>query len=170
MANVDRPHGFVPYSALLRCRPYGMDGNAVIFINDLVDMEADGFVDVAAAGSASYLGSNLAYKAAAAAAADSADPVLVADHPDQLFEAQDDAGATSAQTHVGNLANHVAGTGNANTKLSGHELGFGDIGTTNNTFVILGLVPRDDNAFGANADLVCAVNTGEGLLNLAAGV
>jgi len=170
MANADRPHGFVPYSALLRCRPYGMDGNAAIFINDLVDMENDGLVDVAAAGSLSYLGSSLAYHAAAAAGAQSANPVLVADHPDQLFEAQDDNGATSAQTHIGNLANHVAGAGSTTTLLSGHEIGLSDVSTADNTFVILGLVPRIDNAFGANADLVCAANTGEGLLNIAAGV
>jgi hypothetical protein len=133
-------------------------------------MEADGLVDVAAAGSASYLGSNLTYHAASAANPDSADPVIVADHPDQLFEAQDDAAATSAQATIGSQCDHVVEAASRSTKISKHELGLGSLNQSNATFVILGLVPRIDNAFGANADLVCAANTGEGLLNVAAGV
>jgi len=170
MANVDRPHGFVPYSALLRCRPYASDGAEIQYINDVMAMAADGSVNVAAAANITKLGSNLAYHAASAATAASADPVLISDHPDQLYEAQDDAQTTSAQTDFGNACDHTVTTGSTVTFISKHEIDLSDLGVSVGGFVLLGLVPRIDNALGANADLVCQLNSGEGLLTVAGGI
>ena len=170
MANADRPHGFVPYSALLRCRPYGCDGSEIQYENDAMHVESDGLVHVATAGSLTHIGSNIAYHAAVAASATSANPVIVSDHTEQLYEAQDDAQATSAQASVGSMCNGSVTTGSTVTLLSKQELDMGGIGETTNTWQILGLVPRIDNAFGSNADLVCQLNAGEGLLTVAAGI
>lgn len=171
MANADRPHGFNPYSALLRCRPYKVDSSntPAFFIGDVVDMEGDGNVNVSATSSIVKIGAALNLLAVSTASSDS-NPLMVADHPSQLYEAQDDAATTSARTDLGNSVDHVAGTGNATTKLSGHELGLGTLSTSNGGFVLLELVPRIDNAFGANADMVCALNVGEGLLTVAGGI
>lgn len=46
-----------------------------------------------------------------------------------LFGIQTDTGTTVAATAVWATANHVAGSGNATTKMSGHELDASDLGT-----------------------------------------
>jgi hypothetical protein len=171
MANVDRPHGFVPYSALLRCRPYASDGAEIQYINDVMSAAADGNVNVAAAADIVILGSNLAYHAASAATATSADPVLISDHPDQLYEAQDDGTEAAAQAELFQGFNHLATTGSTITFLSKHEIDISSGSTSTEGFVGLGFVPRMDNdGTAANADWVVQLNAGEGLLTVASGV
>ena len=172
MANVDRPHGFVPYSALLRCRPYASDGAEIQYINDVMSAAADGNVDVAAAADIVILGSNLAYHAASAATATSADPVLISDHPAQLYEAQEDgASTTSSQAELFQGFNHLATTGSTVTFISAHEIDISSGSTSTEGFVGLGFVPRMDNdGTAANADWVVQLNAGEGLLTVASGV
>lgn len=172
MANVDRPHGFVPYSALLRCRPYASDGAEIQYINDVMKAEADGNVNPADSGDIDILGSNLAYHAASAATATSADPVLISDHPAQLYEAQEDgASTTSSQAELFSAFNHVDTTGSTVTFISAHEIDISDGGQSTGGFVALGFVPRMDNdGTAANADWIVQLNVGEGLLTIAAGV
>ena len=171
MANVDRPHGFVPYSALLRCRPYASDGAEIQYINDVMKAEADGNVNPADTGDIDILGSNLAYHAASAATATSADPVLISDHPDQLYEAQDDGTEAAAQAELFQGFNHLATTGSTVTFISAHEIDISSGSTSTEGFVGLGFVPRMDNdGTAANADWVVQLNAGEGLLTVASGV
>jgi len=155
----------------MRCRPYASDGAEIQYINDVMSAAADGNVNVAAAGDNVILGSNLAYHAASAATATSADPVLISDHPDQLYEAQDDGTQAAAQLELFQGFNHLATTGSTVTFISKHELDISDGGTSTGGFVGLGFVPRMDNdGTAANADWVLQLNVGEGLLTLAAGV
>lgn len=171
MANADRPHGFVPYSALLRCRPYASDGAEIQYINDVMSAAADGNVNVATAGDIVILGSNLAYHAASAATATSADPVLISDHPDQLYETQDDGTQAPTQGELFQKFDHLATTGSTVTYISQHELDISTGSTSDGGFVGLGFVPRIDNdATAANADWVIQLNAGEGLLTVAGGV
>jgi hypothetical protein len=172
MANNDRPRGFHPYGPLLRARPYSVDADESdgIFKGDVIEMQSDGNVGPAAAGEVQLLGAALTYNAASTAST-AANPVMVADNPHQLYEAQDDGAATPAQTNLGNSADHVAGTGSTVTKLSGHEIGLGSLSTSDGGFKLLDFVQREDNEEDAvNADWVCQLNQGEGLLTLAAGV
>jgi hypothetical protein len=170
MANTDRPHGFSPYGPLLRCRPYGTDGAEIQYIGDAMMVSADGNVNVTTAGALTQLGSNMTYHAATAASATSANPVVISDHTEQLYEAQDDAAAVSALASIGSMVNGTVTTGSTVTFISKQELDADTIGETTNTWQILGLVPRVDNAWGNWADHIVQLNTGEGLLTVAAGI
>ena len=172
MANTDRPAGFAPFGPLLRQRAYSVDSSngTAIFINDVVMAESDGNIAPAAVASEKKLGSAINYVAASTATT-SAAPAMVSDHPDQEYIAQDDGDTTPAQTDLFNSVDHVIGAGSTTTLLSGHELGLGSLSTSNGGFVLLDHIRREDNNAGAvNADWRCALNTGEGILNVAAGV
>jgi len=175
MANTDAPYGFSPKGPILRQQPkdvlvgYG----TAIFINDLVSATADGVVNAAAAGDNVILGSSSTYSAASTVAqASDGTALMVTDHPDQLYEAQDDGSQDPpALDEVHQAANHIAGTGSTTTLKSGHELALSDAGTSTGGFVILRAVDREDNDKTAvNCDWVVQLNAGEGLLTLAASV
>jgi len=174
MANTDSAYGFSPKGPLLRQQPkdvlvgYG----TAIFKGDLVSAVTAGSVQAAAAGDTVILGASTAYSAASTvASAETGTALMVADHPDQLFMAQDDASETPAMSEVHQAANHVAGTGSTTTLKSGHELALSDAGTSTGGFVILRAVDRPDNEKTAvNCDWVVQLNVGEGLLTLAASV
>lgn len=171
MANDDTPHGFVPFGPLLRTRPYHHDASdAAIFIGDVVDMESDGYISAAGATSVVKVGASLTYHVTSVLTTNIS-PILVADHPSQLFEAQDDGASTPSQTIVGSICDHIAGSGSTTTLMSGHEIGLGSISQTDGGFKILEAVRRPDNDLTAvNADWVVALNVGEGLLTVAAGI
>lgn len=85
-------------------------------------------------------------------AASEADYVLVADDYDLLFEIQEDSdGGALAVTDIGNNADLVAGSGNANSKLSGYQLDSSTKATTSAQVRIVGLSQRVDNEVGTNA-------------------
>ena len=167
MANTDRPHGFAPYGPLCRNRPYDVDGSdgTAIFSNDVVEAQDDGYVNQASAGDLATIGSSMSYLAASTAGT-----IMVADSRDQLFEAQDDASGTLAQTSIFNNCDMIAGVGSAYTLISGHEIAASTLSAGDRTFMLLDLVPRSDNAHGDNGDYVCTINTGEGIFHLQAGV
>jgi hypothetical protein len=171
MANIDRPHGFNCKGPSLRVNRYTQDASdsTAIFKGDVVDMDNDGNVSPAAVDSIVKIGAAETYSEASTATTN-ASPMILNDHPSQLYFAQDDAATTSAQTDMGNSVDHVAGAGSTTTLLSAHELGLGSLSTSNGGFVLLGLLERPDNAFGANADIVCQLNVGEGLLTVAGGI
>jgi len=82
---------------------------------------------------------------------------------DYIFGIQADTDATAPANIqvIGATANHVAGSGNATTQLSGHELDTDDIGT-GLQLRILRLVKRPDNAWGPHADLEVEFNEHNG--------
>ena len=173
MANTDRPAGFAPFGPLLRQRAYSVDSSngTAIFINDVVMAESDGNIAPAAVDSEKKLGSAINYVAVSTATT-SAAPAMVSDHPDQEYIAQDDGATTPAQTDIFMCVDHVIGAGSTTTLLSGHELGLGSLNASaGKGFVLLDHIRREDNDAGAvNADWRCVLNTGEGILNDAAGV
>jgi hypothetical protein len=173
MANKDRAYGFVAKGPLLRANPHAVDASnsTAVFVGDLTSMEADGFCTPATAGDIVILGSALSYVAVSTATT-SAEPLMLADSPMQLFIAQDDgvSGESTYTDDIGSAANHVAGTGSTVTLLSGHEIDISDAGVSTGCVKLLDIVRRPDNEVGANADWVCQLNVGEGLLTVAGGV
>jgi hypothetical protein len=120
MANPDRPNGFKPASPIMCPRPYKvLVANATkIFKGDMMDVVNTGGVVPATAGSAIHIGSTDDVLAVSTAGS-----VVVYDDPDQDYIAQDDGSGTPVRTDIFTNVNHVAGTGNANTNMSGHEIG-----------------------------------------------
>ena len=173
MANTDRPYAFVPFGALLRqnaktvLASYGTG----IFVGDLVAGVATGDVNAAAADDITIIGSATPYSAASTATT-AASPMMVADHPDQLLMAQDDGvSGSSDYADIYTSANHVTTHAGSTTRLlSGMEIDISDAGTSTGAVVLLDVVNREDNAVGANADWVCQLNVGEGILTVAGGV
>jgi hypothetical protein len=175
MANTDNPSGFSPKGPLLRQQPkdvlvgYGTG----IFINDVVSAVTAGSIEAAAAGDNVILGSAMTYSAASTVAkAETGTAVMVSDHPDQLYMAQDDGSETPALSEVHQNADHVAThAGSTVTFNSGHELNLSDGKTAAAGFVILRAVDRVDNDKTATfCDWVLQLNAGEGLLTLATSV
>ena len=173
MANTDRPMGFAPKGPLLRQNYYsvGASNTPAIFQNDIVMAEADGKVGAATAASVTKLGSAMNYIAVSTATTD-ANPLMVSDHPDQLYVAQDDGSQDPpVQGEIFQGADHADGAGSTVTLLSGHELALSTGGISAGGFVILDSVNREDNDITAiNADWIVQLNIGEGLLTLNAGV
>ena len=166
MANTDRPHGFNAIGPLCRARPYEVDASAtVILAGDWMDAETDGYVATHTEGQIDSIGASLSYSVASTAAT-----IIVADDPNQLFEAQDDAAATLSASDLFRNCDITAGTGSTVTFISGHEIAADTAADADGQVILLGLLKRDDNAWGINADIVCQLNTGEGLMTVAAGV
>lgn len=86
--------------------------------------------------------------------------VLACTNPDVLYEIQEDSGgAALAAADIGLNASVVAGTGNAYTRRSGFELDSSTAASTDTLELkIMGLVPRADNAIGANAKVLVKIN------------
>lgn len=151
MANPDRPNGFRPASPIMTPRPYKvLVANATkIFKGDMLDVVNTGGVTPAVAGSAVHLGSTDDVLAATTAG-----QVVVYDDPDQDYLAQDDASDSPVRTYIFENVDHVAGTGNANTNMSGHELGLSThVGTTAG-FMLLELIegPEFDTIAATSSD------------------
>lgn len=86
--------------------------------------------------------------------------ILVADDPDLVFEAQEDAvGGALAAADVGLNADMVAGSGSTVTGLSGFQIDTSTKATTATLqWRIIGFVPRQDNEIGANAKIFVRIN------------
>lgn len=86
--------------------------------------------------------------------------VLVADSPNLLYEIQEDSdSATLAVTDIGLNANFIIGAGNTLTGTSAVELDSNTAAVTATLDCrIIGLVQRPDNAIGANAKWLVALN------------
>ncbi len=158
MANVDSPRGLSPIQTKQGGPPrlvkYTKDNSAsAIYIGDAVKLEADGYVAAAAAGNA------LLGVAGNFSTASKTDSVWVYDDPDTVFSVQDDGAAVaSAQTHVGNNADVVAGTGDVDSKLSGHELDISGVTTGSAQLRVLGLHKVVGNAWGSWARIAVQIN------------
>lgn len=75
---------------------------------------------------------------------------VVFDDPNIVFGIQSNGSSVAAD--VGNLANHVASSGNVSTGQSAHEIN-GTTSTAEAGLRVLGKVAAPDNAWGTNVDL-----------------
>lgn len=176
MANVDNPNGFTPVRHLtggvIRANEYGIatDYGTAIFTGDLVYLDSDtGKIEVATATVAAVLGvfagcqftkenGEIVYSPywpAAQATLGNADGIAyVYDDPNIVFAAQHDG--TGAVTGNGALFDLTATAGNTATGRSKQE-----IDTDASTVDLLRqirLVPKPDNAWGANAEVEVVIH------------
>ena len=187
MANTDRPNGARPIGTLSgsswqgHIRAFNVDGSGSdIFPGDFVIMEADGNVDVAAAGSVELVGVMVGrtdinsptqvggitgnFLSATTpdldrqfydASADGAGQILVVVGPDVLYEMQEDDGGTPlALTGVGANVDIVATAG---SDVSRQELNQDSVVATAAQLRLIGLVDRPDNELGDNARWVVRI-------------
>jgi hypothetical protein len=172
MANTDRAYGFVAFGPLLRQSSYSVDASngTAIFIGDLVIAEADGNCAPAAATNTTVLGPSTSYIAASTATSD-ANPLMVMDNTQQLYMAQDDGTEAAAQLELFQAFDHLAEAGSTTTLISGHQIDISSGATSGQLLKALDFVKRPDNDGAlANADWVCQLNVGEGLLTVSGGV
>ena len=178
MANADTPFGFKATGVMSGLQPFltGTSSATAIFNGDLITALTAGTVHASAAGDISLLGAVAGGVTVTTnkniIAASTAGTILAHWDPDQVYIAQAQTGDTVAQTDLFANADHVAGAGDTNTGISGHELDIGAISTTaTGGFKLLDFVRRDDNDItAANAEYKCVINTGEGLLKLITGI
>jgi hypothetical protein len=172
MANIDNPMGFRPVGQPLRVNKYRIEAGYAtdLFINDVVHLSG-GYV-VKGTNSGSVLGSIVGFVSDHGADVDGYYPAnspntyfaLVADHPEQLFIAQDDGDGTAiALTDIGKTGKLITTTaGNTTTNISGMEADgstFSGTGqATTDQFRLVDLVDDPNNAVGAHADWIFAVN------------
>ncbi len=87
---------------------------------------------------------------------------LVVDDPNVIFEIQDDGLAALTATSVNKNASFTVANPTAPQQNSASVLATGTVNTTNTlNLKIMGLVQRDDNAFGANAKWLVKFNLHE---------
>ena len=173
MANTDNPTGFTPIGHLLNGDNYGVprkyrinsSTGTVLYKGDVVKWETTGNVEISAADDGAavlgvfdgceYLNADRELVRSPVMPADKTGLTnmfgYVYDDPFIIYAVQLDTGTTPTEAgSVLKTANHVAGSGDSNTKLSGHELDASDIGT-GSQFTILGLVETPDNSWGEHA-------------------
>ncbi len=150
MANRDQTTGAKPVGPCLRVEQY--IAAAAIYPGDFVKQEAAGKVTVAAASDA-LVGVALSYASA------DGENVLVANHPDQLFEVQADDSTVDNQTDIGLNYDIVATAGNSSYKRSNHELDASTQATTATLPLrLIRISRRADNALGEFAKCVVKIN------------
>lgn len=175
MANVDNPNGFSPSrhikGGVIRADEYPIASGyaADIFTGDWVIQTTNGVINVATAGATNLIGvfagcewtavdgkqnfsrywpSGTVTKGAANA------KCYVYDDPDIAFAGQTGGTTAFAQTMVGANCDIIAThAGNAATGQSGQEVDITSPASTTAQLRVLGLIPRADNALGANADI-----------------
>lgn len=182
MANVDRPNGFTPVGTLsgspwqASVRLYELDAtHAAIAVGDLVQMTADGYLDILAAGETQLMGVVVGIINHGAASVlgkqgdhflssssptlsgvnsksvplNTAGYVLVATAPDIILEAQEDGDTDPLElADVGQNVEIIGGGPNATTGISSMEIDSSSHNTTNTLPLrLLGLAQRPDNEY-----------------------
>lgn len=182
MANVDRPNGFIPVGTISgspwqsTVRQYDLDAtHAAIGVGDLVQMTADGYPDILAAGETQLLGvvvgvlnhiatsvlgkqgdhflsathPTLAGASSKSVAINTAGTILVCIAPDVILEAQEDGAVTPLVLADVGLNVEITGGGPAaTTGISNMELDSSSAAVTNTLPLrLLGLVQRPDNEY-----------------------
>jgi hypothetical protein len=181
MANANRPKGAVPVRSLdgstaIPVNPYAVDASnsTAIFLGDFVAREADGNIAPAAAagvilGAAVGVADDYDNLTRRYLPASTAGTVYVADDPDLIFEVQEDDGGTALTAAAcGANTDIVAGAGSATTGISAHELNQDGVTSATAQLRLIRLVPRENNAYGDNADWEVKIN--EHAYTTAAGV
>lgn len=162
MANTDFPHGLWPINTehggpfrtleLSKVVGYG----TAIFIFDAVNRVADGSIEASATpGTTNYSGISLTHGAASTATTHTVitDPLVIFDIQDN----NDTDGVAAAD--LGLNANIELNAGNANTKISGHELDESTLNTTNTLDIhVIKLRVLPENAHGSFARVECKFN------------
>lgn len=150
MANANAPEGFAPWGPCERETPYVAGGT--IYKGDLVKFASDGSVVQAAAGATGCVGAAMNY-------AVTGDTVNVADDQNQQFVAQGDDATIDAQTDLNLNYNIVVGTASTKYRRSAMQIDASTQATDSNLPIkVLRLLPAVDNAYGANARVVCKIN------------
>jgi len=170
MANIDAAFGAKPLRHLtggvIRANEWKIikEYGANVFTGDFVKLVAAGYIEAAAAGErilgvfagCKYLASNgeVVFKrywpASTATLNDGDVTAYVYDDPNIVFAIQS-AGST-VFADIGNLGNHVAGTGSTSTGQSAFEIN-GTTGTGTAGLRVLGLYNEPKNAYGTNVVL-----------------
>ena len=170
MANLDAPAGAKPFrhlsGGMIRASEYKIASgtSSDIFTGDFVKLLSTGYIDVASAGNrilgvfagVKYTASDgeVVYKkyfptgTTTLASADVT--AYVYDDPNITYRIQSAGSADFAD--IGNLADHVAGSGSTTTGQSGHEVS-GTTGTGTAGLRILSLIDDPDNSAGTNGEL-----------------
>ena len=170
MANLDAPSGARPFrhlsGGMIRASEYKIASgtSSDIFTGDFVKLLSTGYIDVASAGNrilgvfagVKYTASDgeVIYKkyfptgTTTLASADVT--AYVYDDPNITYRIQ--SAGSADFTDIGNLADHVAGSGSTTTGQSGHEVS-GTTGTGTAGLRILRLIDDPDNSAGTNGEL-----------------
>ena len=170
MANLDAPAGAKPFrhlsGGMIRASEYKIASGTSpdIFTGDFVKLLSTGYIDVASAGNrilgvfagVKYTASDgeVIYKkyfptgTTTLASADVT--AYVYDDPNITYRIQ--SAGSADFTDIGNLADHVAGSGSTTTGQSGHEVS-GTTGTGTAGLRILRLIDDPDNSAGTNGEL-----------------
>ena len=176
MANVVRPHGFVPYRHMLGSQiqanayPFTVGSGTAMARGDVVKVLADGTVATAAAGDGVacvgvcagviYTDTNNLVHYSDYMPADTTGytdvTVFVYDDPYIVFEVSCDSTGLAA-TDVNATVNHIATAPDATRPLSQQTLDH-SVNSTYLQFLVLGLNPVPNNAWGANASVLVAFN------------
>lgn len=150
--NVNSPFGFVPVKSGGKTNVYkAIAANPNIFVGSPIRMTSTGEVTVGIAGdvligiSASFLEAN------------TGGTIMVLDDPDEEFVVK--ANGILEQTHIGNLINQTAESGNATTKVSTCAINTATVGTLNTLqFLIKGRSAEVGNDFGNFANMIVKIN------------
>jgi hypothetical protein len=164
MANRDNPHGLSPLMRNLAggypsVSQYVKDasGGTAIFINDVVNREADGNIAPGGTpGTTTFQGVALNYGALSTLT-----DHLVIDDPSALFEAQDNDDTDGlAEADMGLSGNLEFNAGSALSQISGHEIDESTCADTTATLDVhlLRKLDTPDNAYGANARIEIIFN------------
>jgi len=157
MANSDTPRGAWPIESMLgpsldtyRTLPFKVKASQTIYYGDIVSADATGTV-VASTANDGVIVVGVAAEYKVGNASGTTD-IAIWPASWYIFGIQSDSGTATTAADVFATANHVAGSGDATTKVSGHELDSDDIGT-GLQMRILGLDPTSGNAWGEHSIL-----------------
>lgn len=155
MANEDNARGFWPTRHLaggeIRTEELVLTTGATAYQGDLLKVVAAGTVEPSGADDGIIVIGVAAEYVSDSGSAGGKKIKVYAD-PYIAFGVQADSGTSPTSADVFATANHVAGSGSATTKMSGHELDASDIGT-GGQLEIIGIIDRPDNSWGEHVDL-----------------
>ena len=155
MANTSRPQGFRPKGKPLRVNKYV--AAAAIYPGDAVKQESGGRAQAVSLDATEYTGAVLGVAISYASGA--GQEVLVADDPQQLFIVASSGTNPDAQTDVG-LNYSILGSDPSTAYRISRQRMKQDSGVSDSNLPLklLGVDERPDNALGASADCIVAIN------------
>ena len=148
MANSDAPFGFRPSrspAGSAYANPYKALNAVRILEGDLVELAADGFIDLATTANGPFLGAAQASDPSSVSSSTER-TLLIYDDPNQEYECQADS-ATIAQTHVGERFLAQLDTGN--TLISQHQVDVVAATSAAQPLLVTALSPAVGNEAGA---------------------
>jgi hypothetical protein len=132
-----------------------MTASTTIYQGDLVKKVSAGTVEPASSGDAfDVIGVAAEYKVSAATGTYT---IRIYDDPYTIFSVQADSGTALSAADIFKTNDHVAGTGNTATKLSGHEFDSSDAGD-GSQLRIIGKLDEVGNDWGEHVNLLVIIN------------